>query len=60
MVGNGVTSSYYDGFPASFEMSYFFGLIDTKLYKNITANCDVYGDAPWSAFCTQLIQTYET
>lgn len=48
MVGNGVTSTYYDGFPASFEMSFFFGLIDTKLYKNVKENCDIHSDTPFS------------
>ena len=35
MVGNGVTDYKYDCEPAMFEMSYWFSLIDQKLYNDV-------------------------
>ena len=41
MVGNGVTNWKYDTTPAFFEMAYWHGLVDDRLYANIKANCNL-------------------
>lgn len=41
LVGNGVTNWKYDGTPAYFHMSYYFGITDTALYNNVMQNCDL-------------------
>lgn len=41
IVGNGVTNWKYDGVPAYVHMSYYFGLIDYKLYAHLTKDCDL-------------------
>jgi serine carboxypeptidase-like clade 1 len=51
MVGNGVTSAIYDGFPATWEMAFYFGLIDSTLYYNVKNNCDLTSDDPFSPQC---------
>lgn len=45
MIGNGVTTWKYDGLPATFEMGYYFGLIDSGLYHNFKKNCNFSGSS---------------
>lgn len=59
MVGNGVTSAIYDGFPATWEMAFYFGLIDSALYYNVKNNCDLTSNDPYTPECDAWIQTYE-
>jgi hypothetical protein len=40
LVGNGVTNWKYDGTPAYFHMSYFFGLVDHDFYTTVNKKCD--------------------
>lgn len=57
MVGNGVTDYKYDGLPASFEMAYYFGLIDDALYFNVhNAGCDLTHDL--SGDCLKWINQF--
>jgi hypothetical protein len=44
MVGNGIIDYNFDGFPARFEMGYYFGMIDNALYHNVKNNCNLTGD----------------
>lgn len=40
LVGNGVTNWKYDGTPAYFHLSRYFGLIDDETYFKAQKNCD--------------------
>ena len=59
MVGNGVTTWKYDGFPATFEMGYYFGLINSTIYNNVKKNCNLTSDA-MSDDCSRWVNDFNT